>query len=96
MEGVPVTGVTVDGVEVLLKSGKSWGIDAGLVVYAVGIKAPGQALEDSGPAMKVRPKSGLVPALSMKAEEVHIIGDCSNAARILEATEAGERVGRWL
>jgi len=42
------------------------------------------------------PKSGLIPALSMKAEEVHIIGDCIEPASILEATEAGERVGRWL
>jgi hypothetical protein len=46
--------------------------------------------------MKVQPKSGLIPALSMKAEEVHVIGDCACVARILEATADGERVGRWL
>jgi len=79
-----------------LKSGKLDGIDAELVVYAVGIKPPGQAVGSSGPAMKVTAQSGIIPAMSMKAEEVHIIGDCCDVARILEATEAGERVGRWL
>jgi len=96
MTGTPVTAVTDDGVEVCLKSGKLWGIEADLVVYAVGIKTPGQKIESSGPAMKVQPKSGLIPALSMKAEEVHVIGDCTCVARILEATADGERVGRWL
>jgi 2-enoate reductase len=96
MTGTPVTAVTDDGVEVCLKSGKLWGIEADLVVYAVGIKTPGQKIESSGPAMKVQPKSGLIPALSMKAEEVHVIGDCACVARILEATADGERVGRWL
>ena len=46
--------------------------------------------------MKVQPKSGIIPALSMKAEEVHVIGDCTYVGNILEATEAGERVGRWI
>lgn len=96
LEGIPVTEITDEGVEVRLKSGKLGGIDAGLVVYAVGIKPPGQAVGSSGPAMKVTAQSGLIPAMSMKAEEVHIIGDCCDVARILEATEAGERVGRWL
>jgi hypothetical protein len=32
----------------------------------------------------------------MKALEVHTIGDCVNVARIREAVEAGELVGRTL
>ncbi len=96
LEGTHVTDVTDDGVEVLLPNGKHWGIDADLVVYAVGIKPHGEAHEKSGPAMKVQPKSGIIPALSMKAEEVHVIGDCTYVGSILEATEAGERIGRWI
>ena len=96
MEGTPVTAITDDGVEVLLKSGKRTGIEADLVVYATGIECPGRSPDDSGPAMKVTAKSGLIPELSMKAEEVHVIGDCTSVARILEANAEGERVGRWL
>lgn len=96
MEATPVTAITDDSVEVKLKSGKLWGLKADLVVYAVGIKAPGLSVGSSGPAMKVQPKSGLIPALSMKAEEVHVIGDCCHVATIREAHEAGERVARWL
>jgi len=96
MEGITVTGVTDEGIEVCLKSGKLWGIDADLVLYAVGVEPPDSTVESSGPAMKVTAKSGLIPALSMQADEVHIIGDCCSVARILEATEAGEKVGRWL
>ncbi|MCE5252464.1 NAD(P)/FAD-dependent oxidoreductase [bacterium] len=96
MTGTPVTAITPEGIEVCLKSGKLWGIEADLVVYAVGIKTPGQQIVSSGPAMKVQPKSGLIPALSMKAEEVYVIGDCTCVARILEATAEGERIGRWV
>ncbi len=96
MEGVPVTAVIDDGVEVRLKSGKLWGIPADLVVYAAGVRAHGQDSASSGPAMKVTAKSGIIPEMSMKAEEVHIIGDCTSVARILEATAEGERIGRWL
>jgi len=95
-EGTPVTAVTDDWVEIRLKSGKLWGIDTDLVVYAVGMKEHGRDTGSSGPAMKVTAKSGLIPALSMKAEEVHIIGDCCKVARVLEAVEAGEKVARWL
>lgn len=96
MEGVPVTAVHDDCVEVRLKSGKLWGIPADLVVYAAGVRAHGQDSASSGPAMKVTAKSGIIPEMSMKAEEVHIIGDCTSVARILEATAEGERIGRWL
>ncbi|MFC1539822.1 FAD-dependent oxidoreductase, partial [Candidatus Latescibacterota bacterium] len=91
-----VTTINENGVEVLLPSGKHWGIEADLVVYAVGIKPHGEIIESSGPAMKVRPKSGIIPALSMQAEEVHVIGDCVYVGNILEATAEGERIGRWI
>ncbi|MFC1692118.1 FAD-dependent oxidoreductase [Candidatus Latescibacterota bacterium] len=96
MEETPVTGVTDEGVEVRLPNGKLWGIEADLVVYAAGIKPAGQIKKETGPSLTVMAKTGLVPALSMKAEEVHVIGDCSEVGRILEATRAGERIGRWL
>jgi NADH dehydrogenase FAD-containing subunit len=96
MENVPVTAVHDECVEVRLKSGKLWGIPADLVVYAAGVRAHGQDSASSGPAMKVTAKSGIIPEMSMKAEEVHIIGDCTSVARILEATAEGERIGRWL
>ncbi|MFC1551012.1 FAD-dependent oxidoreductase [Candidatus Latescibacterota bacterium] len=91
-----VTAITDSGAEVLLQSGKSWGLDADLVVYAVGIKPHGEIVDSSGPAMKVRPKTGIIPALSMKAGEVHVIGDCVSVGNILEATAEGERVGRYV
>ncbi len=94
--GTPVTAVTDEGIEVKLKSGKLWGIEADLVVYASGMAGHLQSSGSSGPAMKVTAKTGLIPELSMKAEEVHIIGDCCGPARILEATKAGEEIGRWL
>ena len=96
MEETPVTRVTDEGVEVRLSGGKLWGIEADLVIYAAGIKPAGQIKKDTGPSLTVMAKTGLVPALSMKAEEVHVIGDCSEVGRILEATRAGERIGRWL
>ncbi|MBT4485175.1 MAG: FAD-dependent oxidoreductase, partial [Candidatus Latescibacteria bacterium] len=96
MEGIPVTAIHDDCVEVRLKSGKLMGLEADIVVYATGMKAPGQEINTSGPAMRVQPKSGLIPSLSMKAEEVHVIGDCVCTAGILEAIKEGERVGRWL
>ena len=79
------TGDTLSYVEVKLKSGKIWGVEGDLVVYATGVRAQGQESENSGPAMKVTAKSGPIPAMSMKAEEVHVIGDCCGVARILEA-----------
>jgi len=96
MVDVPVTAIIDEGIEIRLPSGKLGCVEADLVVYAVGLRKHGQESESSGPAMKVTAKSGLIPELSMKAEEVHIIGDCCDVARILEATEAGERIGRWL
>jgi 2,4-dienoyl-CoA reductase-like NADH-dependent reductase (Old Yellow Enzyme family)/NADPH-dependent 2,4-dienoyl-CoA reductase/sulfur reductase-like enzyme len=84
--------VTPEGIEVILPNQKQWGVDADLVVIAVGIK---QTLEAAagGSSMNLVSVSGLVGSLAMKADEVHIIGDCASLGRIREATEAGERVG---
>lgn len=75
-----VTGITEKWVEFLLPNGKEWGAEADLVAVATG----------------VRPKSDLARALSVKAEEAHIIGDCDALGLIPQATMAGERTGRWL
>ena len=49
-----------------------------------------------GSAMSIVARSGIVGEMAMKCDEVHLIGDCATLGRIREATEAGERVGRWL
>jgi 2,4-dienoyl-CoA reductase-like NADH-dependent reductase (Old Yellow Enzyme family)/thioredoxin reductase len=95
MTGVSLNAVIDKGVEVLLPSGKRWGIEADRTVMAIGFEEPKPSGEE-GPAMMARPKPGLIVALSMKAPEVHIIGDCSKLGRIVDAVREGERVGRWL
>ena len=87
--------VTDEGIEVVLSNGKQWGIDADLVVIAAGFKQP-EAVTAGGTSMSLVSVSGLVGSLAMKADEVHIIGDCASLGRIREATEAGERVGSRL
>ena len=47
-------------------------------------------------SMSIVPTSGVIGEMAMKCDEVHLIGDCATLGRIREATEAGERVGRWL
>ena len=86
--------VTDDGVEVIMPNGKAWELEADLVVIAVGMKE--QENFTLGSAMNIVPMSGVVGEMAMKADEVHLIGDCATLGRIREATEAGERVGRWL
>jgi 2-enoate reductase len=83
------------GAEVLLPSGKKTGIEADWVVLAAGFEDH-KTIVQSGPAMMARPKPGLIAALSMKAPEVHVIGDCCTLGRIVDAMREGERVGRWL
>jgi NAD(P)H-nitrite reductase large subunit len=83
------------GAEVLLPSGKRWGIEADRVVMATGFEEI-KTIGEEGPALMARPKPGLIAALSMKAPEVHIIGDCFALGRIVDAMREGERVGRWL
>lgn len=84
--------VTEEGIEVILPNGKQWGIDADLVVIATGFKQP-ETFTPSGASMSLGTAGGLIGGLSMKADEVHVIGDCASLGRIREATEAGERVG---
>ncbi|MFC1693686.1 FAD-dependent oxidoreductase [Candidatus Latescibacterota bacterium] len=86
--------VTDDGVEVIMPNGKARELEADLVVIAVGMKE--QENFTLGSAMNIVPMSGVVGEMAMKADEVHLIGDCATLGRIREATEAGERVGRWL
>jgi 2,4-dienoyl-CoA reductase-like NADH-dependent reductase (Old Yellow Enzyme family)/thioredoxin reductase len=83
------------GAEVLLPSGKRWGIEADRVIIAAGFEEI-KTIGEEGPALMARPKPGLIAALSMKAPEVHIIGDCFALGRIVDAMREGERVGRWL
>ncbi|MHB9029895.1 MAG: oxidoreductase [Candidatus Latescibacterota bacterium] len=83
------------GAEALLPSGKKTGIEADWVVLAAGFEDH-KSIAQAGPAMMARPKPGLIAALSMKAPEVHVIGDCCTLGRIVDAMREGERVGRWL
>jgi 2-enoate reductase len=95
MTGTVLNAVINMGAEVLLPSGKRWGIEADWVVMAIGFEETKTA-EQAGPAMMARPKPGLIAALSMKAPEAHVIGDCCALGRIVDAMREGERVGRWL
>lgn len=90
-----LTAVTDEGAEVKLPNGKAWGLEAGLVAVAAGIKPPDSNLAP-GTEMQIVPPSGLIEKLAMKAEEVYIIGDCAKPGRIRDAVEAGENVGRRL
>jgi 2-enoate reductase len=94
MTDTTLSAVTDDGAEVTLSNGKAWGIDADLVAVATGFKE--QENFTLGSAMNIVPKSGVIGEMAMKADEVHLIGDCATLGRIREATEAGERIGRWL
>lgn len=89
-----VTAITDEGCEILQPNGKHNGLDADLVAFAVGMKK-GENFE-LGSAMNIVPLSGKLGVMAMKADEVHMIGDCAQLGRIREATEAGERIGRWL
>ncbi len=84
------------GCEVIMPSGKEWGLEADLVVYAIGFKRPDTFTGGGNVGMNIAPMSGVMGVMAMKADEVHVIGDCASLGRIREATEAGERVGRWL
>lgn len=94
MTETKVTAMTDDGVEVTLPNGKAWGLDADLVAIAIGMKK--HATFTLGSSMSIVPQSGIVGEMAMKCDEVHLIGDCAKLGKIREATEDGERVGRWL
>ena len=89
MTETKLNAITDEGVEVkvpydtqmgLDEGGREEGLDADVVAIAVNLKADNE----------------LIKILSMKSQEIHIIGDCENVARIKEAVEAGERVGKLL
>ncbi|MCD6307743.1 MAG: FAD-dependent oxidoreductase [Candidatus Latescibacteria bacterium] len=96
MTGTKLSAVTDEGVEVVLPSGKAWGLDADLAVIAMGFQEPATFTAGGSAGMNITAQSGLAGELAMKADEVYVIGDCATLGRIREATEAGERVGRWL
>jgi 2-enoate reductase len=95
MTETSVSAVIDEGVEIVLPSGKATGLDADLVCYAVGMEEHA-TFAAAGTSMNITPLGGAVGKMAMKADEVHVIGDCATLGRIREATEAGERVGRWL
>ncbi|MHB9030938.1 MAG: FAD-dependent oxidoreductase, partial [Candidatus Latescibacterota bacterium] len=94
MTDTRVNAITDEGVEVILPNGKQWGLDADLVAIAIGFKKTENKV--AGAAMSISAHEGLAATLSMFADEVHIIGDAITPARIYEATQTGERVGRNL
>lgn len=94
LTGTKLNAVTDDGAEVLLPNGKMWGLDADVVAYAVGSIKEEKAYAENTPLNLLKfPLRVLIGEMAMKADEVHLIGDCSTVGRIREATEAGERVG---
>lgn len=96
MTSTKLTAVTDTGCEVLLPSGKAWGLDADLVVYAIGFRNPNTFTAGGTAGMHLVPLGGSAGIMAMKADEIYMIGDCASLGRIREATESGERVGRWL
>ncbi len=89
MTETKLNAITDQGAEVLVPydtqmgldaGGREEGLDADLVAIAVNLQAD----------------NDLINLLSMKSQEIHIIGDCSHVARIREAVEAGEQVGKTL
>jgi len=96
MTDTKLTKVIDEGCEVILPNGKEWGLEADLVIYAIGFENPGTFTGGSHVGMNIAARGGVAGIMSMKADEVHIIGDCASLGAIREATEAGERVGRWM
>ena len=97
MTNTKLNAVTDEGVEVVLPNGKLWGLEADVAAYAVGfIKEETSYAEKTPLNLLKSPLRVLIGEMAMKADEVHLIGDCATLGRIREATEAGERVGRWL
>ncbi len=89
MTETKLNAITDQGAEVMVpydtqmgldEGGREEGLDADLVAIAVNLRADKE----------------FINMLSMKAEEIHIIGDCVNVGRIKEAVEAGENVGKTL
>ena len=97
MTNTKLHAVTDEGVEVALPNGKIGGLDADVVAYAVGfIKEETSYAENTTMNLLKFPLRVLIGEMAMKADEVHLIGDCDTLGRIREATEAGENIGRRL
>jgi NADH dehydrogenase FAD-containing subunit len=94
MTRTTLNAVIDDGVEVILPNMRQWGLEADLVAIAVGMKTGRNFTR--GSSMHLAPMEGVIGEMAMKAKEVHLIGDCAVPGRIREATQEGERVGRWL
>jgi len=95
MTGTKLCAVTDEGVEVILPNGKKWGIEFDLIVMAVGLKKP-EVFNPEDVSMHITPMGGTIGKIGDEGKEAHIIGDCAQLGRIREATEAGERIGRWV
>jgi 2-enoate reductase len=89
MTETKLNAVTDEGAEVKVPYDTQMGLDEG--GREVGLEADVVAI-----AVNLSADSEFINMLSMKSREIHIIGDCENVARIKEAVEAGERVGKLL
>jgi len=94
MTGTKLTAFIDGGVEIILPNGKQWGLEADVAAVAIGVKA--EAGITPSEIMQVPTLEGLAAALAMQCDEIHVIGDCAELGAIREATESGERIGRWL
>ncbi len=94
MTGTKLTAFIDGGVEIILPNGKQWGLEADVAAVAIGVKA--EAGITPSEIMQVPTLEGLAAALVMQCDEIHVIGDCAELGAIREATESGERIGRWL
>jgi 2-enoate reductase len=94
MTDTKVNAIIDGGIEIILPNGKQWGLDADLVAIAIGFKKSEGKVP--GATMTIAAHKGLAAALSMLADEVHIIGDAAQLGKIYEATKTGEWVGRNL
>mgnify|MGYP006289314437 FL=1 len=89
MTETKLNAITDEGAEVKVPYDTQMGLDEG--GREVGLEADVVAI-----AVNLSADSEFINMLSMKSQEIHIIGDCENVARIKEAVEAGERVGKLL
>ena len=79
--------ITDEGVEIIVPYDTQMGLSEG--GRQDGLKADVVAI-----AVNQKPNNDLINMFTMKAEEFYIIGDCVSPARIKEAVESGENIGR--
>jgi len=94
MTNTKLNAVTEEGAEVILPNGKAWGLGADLVAVAIGLRTESGVTPSE--IMQVPTLKSKVAVMGMLCDEVHVIGDCRRPGTIREATEDGERIGRWL